>query len=115
MWIVWGHQLARAELQASQCVRSHTPSTTLRRGGVGGFPEEQSQGCLLPTGSKSYRGCRRKTNQREEQESRGYHSRKKTRGRGSFTWSELKKEAVLSHPRVGKQIIRQTSQPAVDR
>ena len=32
----------------------------------------------------------------------------KTRGRGGFTWSELKGEAV------GKQIIRQTSRPAVD-
>ena len=32
----------------------------------------------------------------------------KTRGRGGFTWSELKGEAV------GKQRLRQTSQPAVD-
>ena len=59
-----------------------------------------------PLGPKCYWGCRRKTNQRGRSRRVEGIIVEKTRGRGSFTWSELKEEAVLLHPRVGKQIIR---------
>lgn len=94
MWVVWGHHLARPERKASQCEVPYT-----FRWGVS---EEQSQGCLLPTGSQVLLRLQEKDKPKGGARKAEGIIVEKTRGRGSFTWLELKQEAVSSHPHVGK-------------